>query len=150
MAFEAFLRTGTGAAVDDSNNRGLFTFTAGQMECIVREGDLLTVTLPDGAGTEDRTVGAIEISRTGLNDNGMLAFRIVFTDLTQGIFTAVPDSAPVLLGDINLSGVVDFADISPFIALLAAGQFQAEGDINQSGVVDFADISPFIAILAGQ
>ena len=148
MAFEAFLRTGTGAAVDDSNNRGLFTFTAGQMECIVREGDLLTVTLPDGAGTEDRTVGAIEISRTGLNDNGMLAFRIVFTDLTQGIFTAGTGS--VLLGDVNLDGIVNFLDISPFIIRLTSGALLAEADINQDGIINFLDIAPFIQILANQ
>ena len=147
MAFEAFLRTGTGAAVDGSNNRGLFTFTAGQMECIVREGDQLTVTLPGGSGTETRTVLGIELSRTGLNDSGMLAFRIIFTDGSQGIFTT--DAGAVLLGDVDRSGVVDFLDISPFIVILSTGGFQAEADIDQNGVVNFLDISPFILILAG-
>ena len=55
----------------------------------------------------------------------------------------------VLLGDTDLSGVVNFSDISPFIAILSTGGFQAEADIDQNGEVNFADISPFIALLAG-
>lgn len=58
-------------------------------------------------------------------------------------------AASVLLGDVNLDGSVNFADISPFIGLLSSGLFQAEGDTNQDGAVNFADISPFIAILSG-
>ena len=56
----------------------------------------------------------------------------------------------VLIGDINLDGVVDFFDISPFIELLSASDFQAEADIDGNGVVDFFDISPFIDILSNQ
>jgi hypothetical protein len=55
-----------------------------------------------------------------------------------------------LLGDVNLDGTVNFLDISPFIAVLSSGMFQAEADCNESGGVDFLDISPFIAILSGQ
>ena len=58
--------------------------------------------------------------------------------------------APILLGDINLDGVVSFSDISPFISILSTGGFQAEADLNQSGVVDFSDISPFIGVLSQQ
>lgn len=62
----------------------------------------------------------------------------------------VVDGPTVLLGDVDLNGVVNFLDISPFIALLSSGMFQAEADTNSSGGVDFLDISPFIAILSGQ
>ena len=55
----------------------------------------------------------------------------------------------VLLGDVNLDGVVGFLDIAPFITVLASGPFQAEADLDESGVVDFLDIAPFIAILSG-
>ena len=55
-----------------------------------------------------------------------------------------------LLGDVNMDGVVDFFDISPFIAILSSSGFQAEADIDGSGVVDFFDISPFIGLLSGQ
>ena len=60
----------------------------------------------------------------------------------------VPTS--VLLGDVNLDSAVDFSDISSFISLLAAGDFQAEADIDQNEVVDFEDISPFIDLLSSQ
>ena len=55
-----------------------------------------------------------------------------------------------LLGDINLDGVVNFLDISPFIALLSGGGFLDQADINGDGEVNFLDISPFIGILSGQ
>jgi len=57
-------------------------------------------------------------------------------------------SSAMLLGDVDLDGVVSFSDISPFISVLSSGSFQAEADINGSGMVDFADISPFISLLS--
>jgi len=61
---------------------------------------------------------------------------------------AVTTSGTVLLGDVNMDGIVNFLDISPFIVILTAGDFQAEADINQDGFVNFLDIAPFIGILA--
>ena len=52
-----------------------------------------------------------------------------------------------LKGDVNLSGVVDFADIPSFISVLQGGVFGAEADCNCDGAVNFADIPAFIAIL---
>ena len=57
----------------------------------------------------------------------------------------VPD---VLLGDVNLDGIVNFLDISPFISRLSSGEFQLEADVDENGRVDFLDISPFIGILS--
>jgi len=54
---------------------------------------------------------------------------------------------PPLLGDVNRNGVVDFADIPPFIQLLIVNEYQIEADINLSLTVDFADIPGFIDIL---
>ena len=59
-------------------------------------------------------------------------------------------SSPVLLGDINLDGAVNFLDISPFIAVLSVSGDQAEADTNGDGEVSFLDISPFIALLSSQ
>ena len=56
-------------------------------------------------------------------------------------------SEPTLLGDVNRDGAVNFLDISPFIALFAIGEFQAEADTNGDGEVDFLDIVPFISLL---
>ena len=55
---------------------------------------------------------------------------------------------PVLLGDTNQDGVVNFLDISPFISILSGAPFLAEADTNEDGVVDFLDINSFIALLS--
>ena len=66
-------------------------------------------------------------------------------DLQLNLVTA----PPVLRGDVNLDSTVDFDDISPFITILATGDFQAEADVDTSGEVTFDDILPFIEILSG-
>ena len=71
-----------------------------------------------------------------------------FTDGTTGVFRFNPVSEPVLLGDCNLDGVVNFLDISPFISILAADNYLAQADVNEDGIVSFLDIGPFISILA--
>ena len=67
----------------------------------------------------------------------------------------------VLLGDMNLDGVVDTADVAPFVLALTdpetyKSQFDvtqatmiALGDINQDGVFDTADVAPFVQLLVG-
>ena len=58
-------------------------------------------------------------------------------------------AAPLLLGDVNRDGAVNFFDISLFILILANPLVEREeADVNLDGVVDFFDISPFIEILA--
>ena len=145
IAFVAALRTGTGDLVDESNDAGLFTFVDGEFQLVVREGDLFTVTLPDGSSTEDRTIASIVFSRDGMNDAGTLVFSLNFTNDTQGIFIA---DFSVLLGDVNRDGVVNFLDIAPFVSVLSRREFQAEADINEDGEVNFLDIAPFIFFLA--
>jgi hypothetical protein len=63
---------------------------------------------------------------------------------------------PLLSGDTNCDGTVDFGDINPFVLLLTApsawetghpGCPMANGDINGDGSVDFGDINPFVALL---
>ncbi len=53
----------------------------------------------------------------------------------------------VIVGDVNQDGVVSFADIPAFIALLISRDFLEEADINGDGEVSFADIPEFIEIL---
>ena len=53
----------------------------------------------------------------------------------------------VLHGDVDLNGVVDFLDISPFVNVLVNNQFQLEADVNKDGLVNLQDIGPFIDIL---
>ena len=80
-----------------------------------------------------------------------------FTDVSIGPATSSlafsisvsPDVEPVLLGDVDLSGAVDFGDISPFISVLLGGLFQDEADVDGSGEVDFSDIKPFVDLVLG-
>ena len=59
------------------------------------------------------------------------------------------DESEVLIGDVNLDGVVNLLDISPFIDLLLSGGYSVEADINGDGAVNSLDIDPFIEILLG-
>ena len=56
-------------------------------------------------------------------------------------------ASPVLKGDVDMDGDIDFSDIPPFISVLISGVFQAEADCDCSAVVDFFDIAPFIVLL---
>ena len=89
----------------------------------------------NGDGVDDFVVGAGV--RIGFTGDGYV--RVFVSQIT-----------PLLKGDVDLDGDVDFDDIGPFIAALQAGVFQAEADCDCSTVVDFADIPAFIAILQTQ
>ena len=52
-------------------------------------------------------------------------------------------------GDVDLDGDVTFLDISRFVSLLNAGDYQVEADTNDDGFVNFLDIGSFIALLTG-
>ncbi len=101
----AFAGIVTGTGVDSTNDRGLWASTGGTLQLIVREGDLFDV--DPGAGVDLRTISLIGFSgdvggedgrSLSLNDNGLLAFELRFTDGSSGIFTAlVPEPASVAL-----------------------------------------------------
>ena len=86
----------------------------------------------NGDGIGDYIVGA---PNGGANDGG---YARLFVSQIAG---------SVILGDVDQNGVVDFADIPAFIAVLQAGMFLPEADVNQDGEVTFADIPAFIEIL---
>lgn len=80
-----------------------------------------------------------------------------FTLWLDGVRFEPYPAPPVCPGDLNCDTVVDFADISPFIAAIKAGPTVPgqwpwpcpwlNGDMNGDARVDFADISGFIAQL---
>jgi hypothetical protein len=55
----------------------------------------------------------------------------------------------VLLGDVNMDGVVNGLDVDPFVGLVTGGTYQAEGDMNEDGVVNGLDVDPFVATVVG-
>ena len=117
----------------DANN---FAFNGEQ------SGDSIT-----GSFTPTGTTQSFVIS--GTNDGGA-TFGAGSPSAFNALQLRLIANPPVagLLGDVNLDGVVDFFDISPFIAILTGNTFQFEADMNGDEVVDFFDISPFIAILS--
>jgi len=94
---------------------------------------------PDADGT-----GQV-LERDDLFANGNFATSWIGAAATPGEF-----ESQFLLGDADQNGVVDFADIPSFIAILQAGTYLEEADINGDGVVDFADIPGFIQLLINQ
>ena len=90
----AFTSSQRGDGVDSTNDGVLFTLVDGVIELVVREGELFTVTLPDGASTEERTIESINFFSTGFSDGRTLAFGLSFTDNTNGIFTTTLGTVP--------------------------------------------------------
>ena len=89
--------------------------------------------------------------RLQLRDNTMALAGSTNRDLRFSISGVAAGDAPdVLKGDVNMDGIINFLDISPFIlALSSPGGAPAEADCNCDGIVNFLDISPFILKLAG-
>ncbi len=65
-------------------------------------------------------------------------------EMTGAVF-----GSSLLVGDVNLDGVVNLLDVDPFVNLLTTGDFQAEADINQDGEINLLDVDPFVALLSG-
>ena len=72
-----------------------------------------------------------------------MALAIDSISITQ----AADAPIPVLLGDCNFDGIVNFLDISPFVGLLTSGVYVEQADCNEDGVFKFLGISSFIALL---
>ena len=81
--------------------------------------------------------------------------RTAFVDEMWGLHI---DDMPQLLGDMNLDGQIDSADVAPFVLALVdplayLSQYGIDprlvGDINGDGVFDTADVAPFVQLLVG-
>jgi len=86
-----------------------------------------------------------------ISSGGTFIFKSQSYSVNYCGFLSLPFN-PILKGDVNLDGEVNFLDIMPFISFLTADGFgfQAEADINCDDMVNFFDIQPFIDILAGR
>ena len=104
------------------------------------------VVYDDLAPWGDADGSGLTLERDALAANGSLAASWIADVPTPGDF----EHEDCLLGDPNLDGAIDFADIPSFIAVLQSGSYLKEADINQDGVVDFTDIPVFIDLLISQ
>lgn len=152
----------------DENTQFLIEATIGEMNdtdfvISIREGNLIgeffNVRVPaaDLADDGQAVVSLSDVFFNGNTTDGIIDGAIVEVGF-QSIFNgnnAVDFSIQRIsvidpnLGDTDMNGIVNFADIAPFIQSLTSGTYLREADIDQSGEVTFNDISPFIAILTG-
>ena len=139
-----------------NTNDGNSIFILNEDNIILSEGDTLNVDYNGDGNLENLVVDGFPLETFNLADDGTLVLIVNFHDMDDNdvgnaliTFDVSGLLGPsTLLGDVNLDTFVTFADLSPFLALLTSGGFQAEADINENGTVDFADISPFISLLS--
>ena len=142
------------AGGENQNNQILFDTSERvdlALELLATDGQTVLETSDAGGFGDDEILSDISLEPgtyfvriTGVNNSDDTTLDTQFYGLEVSF-----ETEGVVIGDINLSGVIDFLDIAPFILRLSAGEFQAEADINQDGMVDFLDIGPFISLLQG-
>lgn len=132
---------GTGFAIDGVPIDNL---VLGQRFIVSDRNVTLTGTLSDGSTFSN----LLDPVTSGLN------FDPEFGELIPGVASnfaivsvTLVQSLPVL-GDVNLDGEVNFADIPSFIDVLQSGDFQFEADLDSNETVNFEDIPLFILLLS--
>ena len=114
---------------------------------------------PTKATVATGSTGPYRLMRPIAGADGLdtFTFRVTSASGNSNVATVTIDYRG-LLGDLNCDGLVNFADINPFVAALTGqAAYQAQfpncdyfnADCNDDGVVSFADINPFVALMAG-
>ncbi len=169
VAFNGILRTGMGG-VTLANDRGIWaTDTAGELKLIAREGDLFDVN-DDPLIDDFRTIRSVVLFGSGtggeegrstpFNDAGQLAFKLFFTDRSEGIFVAsIQADVAALAGDLNGDGFVGLADLDVLRDNWNRGTLGGDsvqgilsgapliGDLNGDGFVGIDDASVILSNL---
>ena len=119
------------------------------------QGELLTSLVDQGLNTEYQEFGFTDLDVPDSADSFLLRFQVAagaVVDVANGMFiddVVLSAGAKVLIGDVNMDGMVNLLDVAPFVDLISTGTFQAEADINGDGVVNLLDVGPFVDLLAG-
>ena len=100
-------------------------------------------TFPSTGTFNGLPVGAIVDQIGGVD----LMISYVGGDGNDVVLTAVQG---LLIGDVNMDGVVDLLDVEPFIALITSGDYSEEADTNQDGAVNLLDVDSFVDLLIGE
>jgi hypothetical protein len=144
-------------ALNDAGDIAYFGMRAGPEITGIFVNDETLPVIAVGQQLEGSTVDWLELSSRGFNDAGQIVFWAGLSNGSQGLYLATPVGEGVP-GDFNGDGVVNTADINPFILALTGASGQSLGetdplllaaDTNGDGVIDTADIVPFIALLTG-
>lgn len=91
--------------------------------------------------TADNNVGWFRLS---VNESGDFCFNTGELG-DEGEALMVGDE---IMGDVNCDGAVDLLDITPFVELLAGGNFSSKADFNLDGTVSLLDVGPFVNALS--
>ncbi len=103
----------------------------------------------DGGGQMFSTGGTFSLGGTiGQPDANAVVMTGGTFELVGGFWAGVPAGCR---GDMNCDGVIDFADIDAFVAVLSGGACcdptSFNCDVNGDSAVNFDDIDPFVALL---
>lgn len=134
---------------DRLNVGGDLTLSGGELSVAVINGFVPepgdSFVIADVDGNIDGTFGGLPSNSIFTSDDGF-EFEIVYdTDSDQVVLIA--QEPAILLGDVNMDGIVNLLDVAPFVAAITTGTFVAEADINQDGNVDLLDVAPMVDIL---
>lgn len=142
--------THNAAGVDDYTWRNDFSsFDPGVLDYILYTDSVISV--DHSFVLNPSAMSAEDLAASGLQATDMMRTKLLGPfdfDHLPLIVDFAPNLTPIILGDVNCDGQVDFTDISPFIALLSNGEFSEKADMNLDGSVDFLDISGFIIALS--
>lgn len=140
----------TGVVYLDSNNNSFYDPGEGISGVRIDTPDSAFYSVTSNSGGYALPVDSDATHSVTFSEGGVSTFTMdaVVSEGNNTKLDYVPTSL-LLLGDVNQDGLVNFFDISPFIAILTNGTFLAEADLNQDGIVSFLDIAPFIAIISG-
>lgn len=137
----------SGPGVHDGNDGTLWITRDGAPPALLlREGQSMVI------GGQLKTVGAFILTlspgsesgrKTSVSELGQTAIRVIFTDATEAIIVASPES--VCPGDVNNDGLVDFSDLNAMLTEFGHLGDVVDADLDLDGDVDFTDLNAVLS-----
>ena len=136
-----------GPGIHELNDESVWiTRHGGQPAILMREGQNMVV------GGQLRTVDNFYVAispgvesghANGVSDLGQVVFHVTFTDESEAIIVATPES--VCAGDSNADGLVNFEDLNAILSEFGHVGDVVIGDLDLDGDVDFTDLNTVLS-----
>ena len=126
-------------------NPGYDVYVAG-----VGENATTTFSIPTSMVVQGTNVIAVEVHQTTPTSSDLsFDFELTAAKDSTGfqVATVTIDIGHTLLGDVNLDGNVDVADIDDLFAAIGAGSNDSQYDLDQNGSVESADVDYLITTI---
>ena len=98
----------------------------------------------------------IKCLRAKPNEDGSMPTEVMFAiegveayGVCGATYVEPVEPQPILVGDVNLDGEVNIADINAVIDLILSGTYTLPGDVNGDGEVNIADVKALIDLILG-